>query len=146
MEPVGQNVQQTALMNSFGMSVIVPKPRPAVAAVILVAEGYAKLVEADQPAVRDGHAVGVAGEIGEHHLKTMTKSAGIHTRMPAPPVWLSVIRQPAPAARIAEQFAPARCLPHRPSWSATRFRSGRTAGPGRASARFVVPAHAHQKA
>src|SRR6266404_9047138 len=44
------------------------KPLPAVAAVILVAEGYAALVEADEAAVRDSDAVGVAGEIGEHRL------------------------------------------------------------------------------
>jgi hypothetical protein len=44
------------------------KPRPAVAAVVLVAERHTAIVEADQPAVRDGDAVCVAGEIGEHRL------------------------------------------------------------------------------
>src|ERR1051325_776929 len=44
-------------------------PRPPVAAVVLVAEAHAALVEADQPAVRDGDPVGVAGEIGEHRLR-----------------------------------------------------------------------------
>ncbi len=37
-------------------------------AVVLVAEAHAALVEADQAAVRDGDAVGVAGEIGEHRF------------------------------------------------------------------------------
>src|SRR5712691_795677 len=37
-------------------------------AVVLVAKGDAALVEAEQAAVRDGDAVGVAGEIGEHRL------------------------------------------------------------------------------
>ena len=44
-------------------------PRPPVAAVVLVAEAHAALVEADQPVVRDGDPVGVAGEIGEHRLR-----------------------------------------------------------------------------
>ena len=55
-------------MNSSAASVMVRIPRPAVAAVVLVAEGHAALVEAEQAAVRDGDAVGVAGEIGEHRL------------------------------------------------------------------------------
>src|SRR5205085_2594531 len=44
------------------------EPHPPVAAVILVTEPHALLVESDQPAVRDGDTVGVAGEIGEHRL------------------------------------------------------------------------------
>src|ERR1700751_3469528 len=46
------------------------KPRPAIAAVILVAERHTALVETEQPAVRDGDAVCIAGEIGEHRLGT----------------------------------------------------------------------------
>jgi hypothetical protein len=42
--------------------------RPPVAPVVLVAEGHAASVEADQPAVRDRDAMGVASEIGEHCL------------------------------------------------------------------------------
>src|SRR6516162_3030594 len=41
-------------------------PHLPVAAVILVAEGYTTLVESNEPAVGDGDAVSVAGEIGEH--------------------------------------------------------------------------------
>src|SRR6266851_2757778 len=44
------------------------EPRLPVAAVVLVTEGHAALVEAEQAAVRDGDAVGVAGEIGEHRF------------------------------------------------------------------------------
>ena len=40
----------------------------AVGAIVLVVEGDAVLVERDQPAVRDGDAVGVARQIGEHRL------------------------------------------------------------------------------
>ena len=54
-------------MNSSGASVMA-RNRPAVAAVVLVAEGDAALIEADEAAVRDGDAVGVAGEIGEHRF------------------------------------------------------------------------------
>src|SRR5215467_8987792 len=36
------------------------------AAVILVAEGHAALIESNEATVRDGDAMGVAGEIGEH--------------------------------------------------------------------------------
>ena len=43
-------------------------PRPSVAAVVLEAEGDATVIEANQSAVRDGDAVGVAREIGEHRL------------------------------------------------------------------------------
>ena len=40
-------------------------PRLPVAAVILVPEGHAALVESNEPAVRDGDAMGVAAEIGK---------------------------------------------------------------------------------
>src|SRR5438445_400379 len=49
-----------------GIAVLTPASRSAVAAVGLVGGGYAARVEAEQPAIRDGGAVGVAGEIGEH--------------------------------------------------------------------------------
>src|SRR5215472_7037659 len=44
-------------------------PRLPGASVILVAEGHAALVERDEATVRDGDALGVAGEIGEHRLR-----------------------------------------------------------------------------
>src|SRR4029077_3797293 len=66
--PVGQNVEQEAPDEFAGQERHRAKPLPAVAAVILVAEADAALVEADEAGVRDGNAVGVAGEIGEHHL------------------------------------------------------------------------------
>src|SRR3954447_26660334 len=43
--------------------------RLPIAAVILVAEGDAARVESKQAAVRDGDAVGLAGEIGEYRLR-----------------------------------------------------------------------------
>jgi hypothetical protein len=65
---LGQNVEQEAPDEFAGRQRHRAKPLPAVAAVILVAEGYAALVEADQAAVWDGNAVGVSGEIGEHRF------------------------------------------------------------------------------
>src|SRR5262245_58963334 len=52
-------------MNSSALSVIV-RYRACPAAVILVTEGHAALVESNEASVRDGDAMGVAGEIGEH--------------------------------------------------------------------------------
>ena len=49
-------------MNSFGSRASRAKPRPAIAAVILVAERHTAIGEADQSAVRDGDAVCIAGE------------------------------------------------------------------------------------
>src|SRR5260370_40147080 len=47
MEPLGQNVEQEAPDELAGRERHRAKPLPAVAAVVLVAEGYAALVEAD---------------------------------------------------------------------------------------------------
>src|SRR6516162_1834229 len=44
-------------------------PHLPVAAVILVAEGYTTLVKSHEPAVGDGDAMGVAGEIGQHRFR-----------------------------------------------------------------------------
>ena len=58
-------------MNSSAASVIGldrPCQGSSTGAVILPPEGDALLVERDEPAVGDGDAVGVAGEIGEHRL------------------------------------------------------------------------------
>jgi hypothetical protein len=51
MEPFWQNVEQEASDELAGRERHRAKPLPAVAAVVLVSEGYAALVEADQPAV-----------------------------------------------------------------------------------------------
>ena len=56
-------------MNSSALSVIV-RYRLPVAAVILVAEGHAALVKSNEPAVRDGDAMSVAGEIGKHRFRS----------------------------------------------------------------------------
>jgi hypothetical protein len=47
----------------------------AIAAIILVPERHAGLVEADEPSVRDGDAMGVAREIGQHRLRPAKEAA-----------------------------------------------------------------------
>jgi hypothetical protein len=68
VEPLGRTWSRKRLMNSSGRELHRAKPRLPVAAVILVAKGDAALVESEQAAVRDGDAVSVTGEIGEHRL------------------------------------------------------------------------------
>ena len=45
--------------------------------VVLVGEGDAALVGTDQPAVGDGDAVRVAGQIGEHRLRPRERGFGV---------------------------------------------------------------------
>ena len=63
MKPLWQNVEQEAPDKFVGAERHCPVPRLSVAAVILVAEGHAALVESNEPAVCDGDAMGVAGDI-----------------------------------------------------------------------------------
>jgi hypothetical protein len=71
--PVGSTWSRKRLMNSSGRERHYAVPRLPVAAIVLVAEGHAVFVEADEPADRDGDAVGVAGEIGEYRLGPAAK-------------------------------------------------------------------------
>src|SRR6266705_1817513 len=66
MKPLWQNVEQEAPDELVGAERHGAVPRRPVAAVILVAEGHAALVESNEATVRDGDAMGVAGEIGKH--------------------------------------------------------------------------------
>ena len=68
MKALRQDVEQEAPDELVGGERHCAVPRQPVAAVILVAEGHAALVERSEPAVRDGDAMGVAGEIGEHRF------------------------------------------------------------------------------
>src|SRR5215813_12013516 len=65
MKPLWQNVEQEAPDELVGAERHCAVPRLP-AAVILVTEGHAALVESNEASVRDGDAMGVAGEIGEH--------------------------------------------------------------------------------
>src|SRR5215469_11577535 len=66
MKPLWQNVEQKAPDELVGAERHCAVPRRSVAAVLLVAEGHAALVESNEATVRDGDAMGVAGEIGKH--------------------------------------------------------------------------------
>src|SRR6516225_4288685 len=110
MERPRQNVQQEAPDELVWDQRHRAKPRPAVAAVILVAEGYAVLVEADQPAVRDGDAVGAAGEIGEHCLGSGKGRLGVNEPL-LRPEWREVRGEGLAATQaldLAKERQPAR--------------------------------------
>src|SRR3954465_13461162 len=69
VEPLGQDVKQETPDELVGGERHPAIACPPVAAVILVAEGDAAVVESEEAAVRDRDAVGVTGEIGEHRLR-----------------------------------------------------------------------------
>ena len=69
MKPLWQNVEQKAPDELVGAERHCAVPRLPAAAVILVAEGHAARIESKETTVRDGDAMGVAGEIGEHRLR-----------------------------------------------------------------------------
>ena len=68
-------------MNSSGLSVMVQCHGAlaigAIAAIILVAERDTMFVERDQPAVRDGDAVGISRQIGEHRFRPGERWLGV---------------------------------------------------------------------
>src|SRR5215470_6233519 len=69
MKPLWQNVEQKAPDELVGAERHCAVPRLSAAAVILVAEGHAARIESKEATVRDGDAMGVAGEIGQHRLR-----------------------------------------------------------------------------
>src|SRR3979409_446972 len=68
VEPLWQDVEQEAPDELVGGERHGAQPRPAVAAVVLVAEGHAAFVEAEQAAIGDGDTVSVSGEKSEDRL------------------------------------------------------------------------------
>ena len=66
MKPLWQNVEQEAPDELIGAECHRAVPRLPVAAVILVAEAHAARIESKEATVRDGDAMGVAGELGKH--------------------------------------------------------------------------------
>src|SRR6201997_4176083 len=66
MKPLWENVQQEALDELVGAECHRAIPGRPVAAIVLITEGHAALVESNEATVRDGDAMGVAGEIGKH--------------------------------------------------------------------------------
>lgn len=77
VKALGQDVEQEAadeLVGGKGHDLL---PVGATPTVVLVAEGDAGLVEAQQPAVRDGDAVGVPRQVGEHRLRPGERRLGV---------------------------------------------------------------------
>src|SRR5260370_22475503 len=68
VKPLRQNVEEEAPDELVGGEGYCAISRLPVAAVILVAKGHVALVESHETAVRDGDAMSVAGEIGQHRL------------------------------------------------------------------------------
>src|SRR5215467_10940706 len=77
MKPLWQNVEQKAPDELVGAERHCAVPRRPIAAVILVAEGHTALVESNETAVGDRHAMGVAGEIGKHCLWAGERRLGV---------------------------------------------------------------------
>jgi hypothetical protein len=75
MEAARQDMEQEAADELVGRERHDVLPVGAVAAIVLVAEGDAALVEGDQTAVRDGDPVGVARQIGKHRFRKATSAA-----------------------------------------------------------------------
>src|SRR5215472_7727392 len=69
MKPLWQYVEQKAPDELVGTERHCAVPRLPAAAIILVAEGHAARIESKEATVRDGDAMGVAGEIGQHRLR-----------------------------------------------------------------------------
>ena len=77
VKALGQDVEQEAPDELVGAERHDLLPFGTGAAVVLVAEGHPGLVEVEEAAVRDGDAVGVAGEIGQHGLRSAEGALGI---------------------------------------------------------------------
>ncbi len=77
VEAARQHVQEKAADELGGVERHGPEPVAAFDPVVLPFEGHALLVERDEPGVRDRDAVGVAGEIGEHGLRSGEGPLGV---------------------------------------------------------------------
>ncbi len=77
VEALGQNVEQEAADKLVCCQRHDLLPVRAVASIVLEAQGDALPVERDQAPVRDGNAVGVTRQIGEHSFGTSERRLGI---------------------------------------------------------------------
>jgi len=84
-------------------------PVGSVATIIFIAEGHACFVQGDQPTVRDGHAMGVARQVGKYRLRASEWRLGVGN-----PILLSerrdVAEERTPLAQtdmVAEELDPA---------------------------------------
>ena len=116
-------------MNSAASSVMVLKPIAAFDPVVLPLEGDALLVEGNETRVRDGDAMGVAGEIGEDGLRSGERPLGVDEPIGAAQrrergVEGAVLGEWGEAPRRARR--PALCRAARPSRKSRRKRRDRT--------------------
>ena len=77
VEAARQHVQEKAADELGGVERHGLEPVAAFDAIVLPFEGDALLVERDEPGVGDRDAMGVAGEIGEHGLRSGERSLGV---------------------------------------------------------------------
>jgi hypothetical protein len=101
VEALGQDVEQEAPDELIGSERHRAIPRLPTAAVVLVAKGDAALVESEPAAVRDGDAVSVAGEIGEHRLGPGERRLGVDEPV-LPFEWREVRSKRLPTTQIFE--------------------------------------------
>ena len=118
VEPARQDVKQEAadeLVDAERHDLLAVR---AIAAIILVAKGDAGLVESKQPPVRDGDAVSVAREIGEHGFGTGEGRLGVDD--PAFVADRREVAQEGPPVsewrEVAEEGKPARVVELRSVW------------------------------
>jgi len=78
VEALRKNVEQEAADEFIGAQCHGALAIGAIAAIILVAERDTMFVERDQPTVRDGDAVGISRQIGEHRFRPGERWLGVH--------------------------------------------------------------------
>ena len=109
-------MQQEAADELVGRQGHGPVALAPVAAVVLDVEGHARVGRGDQPAVRDGDAVGVAAEVGEHRLRAGEGRLGVDE-----PVLPAQRREMAPKAPASFRRARSPKKASRPAaWAAAR--------------------------
>ena len=77
MEAIRQHVQQEATHELGRCQPHYFRFGAAVVAIILPAEADVRVIDRDQPVIADGHAMGVAREIGEHLFGPCERPLGI---------------------------------------------------------------------
>ena len=94
METFRQNVEQEAADEFIRAERHGALAVDTIVTIVLVAEGNAGLVKRDQAAVRNGDAVGVPRQVGEHRLRSGEGRLGVHD----PPLlakWYQVTKEGA---------------------------------------------------
>ena len=77
VETLWENVEEKAPDELTDGECHGPLPVRPMPTIILVAKGHARFIKGDEPAVRDGNAVGVAREIGKFRRWTSERRLGV---------------------------------------------------------------------